>query len=183
MHAARLVWLVLVTCLAASTAAAQSASEQPICWGHASAPWDAAGTGYSITVVVEGPTCAGANGTITVRRPDGLPIWSQSVPVKASVMFQNLEAPRDLDRVLALILSITVKERETLDTVLPEWPEGAPGPLDSFRAADGVRREQWNTWRAAKSPVLRFVWGIETVSVYVLDGDGRIRDVGYYTPG
>jgi hypothetical protein len=154
------------------------AAKQAVCSAQRSVPWPAAGKGYSITAVIEGPTCASASGTVTVRRPDGLPIWSQSVAARGSVEFQHLQSPKDLDAVLTSLL----RTPDGTSGDLPEWADGARFPPRGWYADGQVTRERWNSWRAAKLPVLHFTWGIETDHVYVLDEDGVLREVGGHTP-
>ena len=145
-----------------------------VCSATESGPWKDAGKGYSITIVVEGATCASANMTITVRRPDGLPIWSHAVAARASVMFQDVKAPPDLHTLLAYLLT---QDRFKSD-FLPAW-----GTDSRFHPDPDVTVEQWNAWRAAKLPMLGFTFGIETVHLYLLDEDGTIRAVGGLVPG
>jgi len=144
-----------------------------VCSATESGPWPEAGKGYSITIVVEGATCASANMTITVRRPDGLPIWSHSVAARGSLMFQDVKAPQDLQKVLTSLLT-----RDKLKSdFLPAW-----GSDSRFRPDPGVTAEQWNAWRAAKLPMLAFTFGIETTYLYVLDDGGNIREAGGLVP-
>ena len=154
------------------------AAQQAVCSARRTVPWPAAGKGYSITAIVDGTTCASASGTVIVRRPDGLPIWSHTVAAHGSLEFQDLIAPKDLDAVLKSLLH---KEDYTSD-ILPEWADGAPSPPRGWYAVDQVTRERWNAVRAAKLPVLIFTWGIETNHIYVLEETGGLREVAGHTP-
>jgi hypothetical protein len=154
--------------------ASKAEAAKAACSATESGPWVDAGKGYSIIIVVEGATCASANMTITVRRPDGLPIWSHTVAARASVMFQGVKAPPDLHKLLAYLLT---RDKFKSD-FLPAW-----GTDKRFHPDPGVTAEQWNAWRAAKLPMLGFTFGIETVHLYLLDDDGTIREVGGLVPG
>lgn len=163
---------------------ASAAARQTPCAMRASAPWTAAGKGYSLTMAIDGPTCASATATITVRRPDGLPIWSLPIVVRDSAMFENADTPQALNRALTQRLKLAVDETATSDAFLQEWREGEPYPkgrAPQFPARD-VSRMQWNEWRAAKLPLLLFVPEREAVRMYILEKDGRIVEVGKYVP-
>ena len=162
----------LYRCRAPAVSTAEAA--KAVCSATESGPWPDAGKGYSITIVVEGATCASANMTITVRRPDGLPIWSQSASARGSVMFQDVKAPQDLHTLLAGLLTQNTLKSD----FLPAW-----GTDSRFHPDPGITAEQWNAWRTAKLPMLGFTFGIETVHLYVLDDDGVIRKVGGLVPG
>ena len=103
-----------------------------------------------------GATCASAEMTFTVRRPDWLPIgpWRPS-----SRMFQVVQCAEDL---------------HVLAGCTPKTGMGSifrpAARSDPRLASRQVTREQWNAWRAAKLPTLDFTFGIETVHLYVLDG-------------
>ncbi len=158
------------------------AAKKADCSAVRTEPWSQAGKGYSITATVQGATCASATATFTVRRPDGTPIWSETVSVQWSLMFQDLKTPKDLDKVLAENLKDV---HRFFSDELPEWKQGTERPSEKaqWNEERGVTREMWNAWRAAKRPMLIFAWGIEAQHFYLLEVDGRFRKIGFNVPG
>jgi len=156
-----------------------------VCSGEETAPWLAAGKGYSITVVIDGPTCASAYGAIIIRRPDGLPIWSHSVAAQQSTMFV-LGEPQQLADSLKGLLQMMQGDRLTDSSPLftterlPEWRNGEKSPGCGWYA--DVSQKQWNQWRAAKLPALVLMWGTEDESWYLLNEDGEIHRAGGHIP-
>jgi hypothetical protein len=159
-------------CRAPAVSKAEAA--KAVCSATKSGPWPDAGTGYSITVVVDGETCASAILTVIIRRPDGAPIFTHTVAARWSVMFQDVKAPQDLNQLLQSLLQ---RSKYTSDS-LPAWETDS-----RYRPEPGVTEEQWNAWRAAKLPILAFTWGIETDHIYVLEENGSIREIAGHTPG
>jgi hypothetical protein len=156
-----------------------------VCSGEETAPWVAAGKGYSITVVIDGPTCASAYGAIVIRRPDGLPIWGHSVAAEWSTMFRLAEPQQVADTLKELLRAMQgdrFNDNNAPFTTgeLREWPEGEKSPGCGWRSE--VSQRQWNQWRAAKLPALVFMWGTEEESWYLLDEYGSVRKAGGHTP-
>ena len=154
-----------------------------VCRGRISAPW-AAAPGYTLTLVVDGATCEEAVGFLTVRTPNRWPIWSSPAFSVGSSALQGLRTPADLEGVMNSQVRL---EYTILKTVadLPEWPEGAAygswvrGAVHGT-VKEGVTRDQWQEWRRTKAPLLSLGLGMETYYLYVLDADGRIREIGYF---
>jgi len=97
---------------------------QEVCRSSMSAPW-AAAPGYTLTLVVDGPTCDEAVGFLTVRGPNGVPIWSSpAISVAGSVAFQNMWTRADLETNMDALVQHT--SLITAGDLLHEWPMALP---------------------------------------------------------
>lgn len=173
-------------CRAATVPPERIAQER--CHAEMSTPWTAAGRGYSLTLVVDGPTCDGAVGFLTVRAPDGSPLWSSpAIGLHYSLAFQDVSRA-DLEKAMSAVLNLTPGNGgRTADKVLPDWPDGDASR--SWRNGDaqwyvkeGVTPREWRSWRTAKAPILGVGLGQETYFLFVLDADGKMREAGFVVP-
>src|SRR5262245_39696856 len=88
--------------LAAILAASGTDSRGERCSGRASGPWLAAGSGYTISVEVDGEKCATASAHFLVRRPDGAVILDRTASAQ-TMGFASLE-PGKLDEALTFMV-------------------------------------------------------------------------------
>jgi hypothetical protein len=160
---------------------------QEVCRNSMSAPW-AAAPGYTLTLVVDGATCEEAVGFLIVRRPNRLPIWaSPPMSVAGSLEFQSVQTRADLESEMDKVVRLTHTILHTAGD-LPEWPHGtADGRWSrgavNWYVGEGITPAQWQEWRRTKAPLLALGLGMETYFVYVLDADGRIREIAFFVQG
>jgi hypothetical protein len=177
---------LLATALAVATPAlATSALADEPCRARAEQAWARAGAGYLVEAVADGPTCRNAVIVHVVRRPDGVPVWSDVV--LADWRFPD-EAPRDstaMEKALAQMLVEGLRSVAGSEQ-LPEWKQGEEGTLRRgdtvWYAEAGVERAAWNALRVAKRPVFTYLQGTDSIGVLVLGADGSMTKVGYFVP-
>lgn len=177
---------LLATALAVATPALSTPvlADEP-CRARASVAWARAGAGYLVEAVADGPTCRNAVIVHVVRRPDGVPVWSDVV--LAEWRFAE-DAPRDsaaMEKALAQMLVDGLRGVAGSEQ-LPEWKQGEEGTLRRgdivWYAETGMERAAWNALRVAKRPVFTYLQGTESIGVLVLAADGSVTKAGYFVP-
>jgi hypothetical protein len=150
------------------------------CSMRADGPWQAAGAGYSIAIVVDGATCDAAVALVTLRRPDGLAIWGAWVAVRDNLYFQDGKARADVATAIRRMVSQLGAAADGTTCSFPDWPAGGEiqGGTDfHWQAKPGMTRGIWQDLREAGLPTLVFATGQETSIVLVLERDGSLREV------
>lgn len=158
------------------------------CGGTASTPWTAAGKGWMIEAMADGPTCDGAVATMAIRNAAGEPMfWTSQVAGQTMVLAYKANA-KELSDGLKEWIDPKGSSIQTSDA-LPEWSKGAeaPGKADAefpFMQAEGMDRDTYEAIRAQKAPTFCFVQGMESLNCLVLDKDGVLTSAGIQTfPG
>lgn len=156
------------------------AKSKTACAANATAPWSAAGKGWTIEATAEGRSCDQATATITIRDSEGAPQWAETYSVDQVMVLAGASSPADLeDKILEWVGPLSSTFRTTAD--LPDWPEGTDGPGGEFpfMPDEGLDRSAYGALRSAKAPVFCYVQGMESLACVMADkASGKVTLLG-----
>lgn len=173
--------LVLLAAVAALAVACSPAEEVDVmsegCEARGVSQWTVNDQLFSIEATTEGPDCARAVATLTVRNTSGEPIYTQS-HITSDLMTL---APAVDPAAMNTALTEWVAPETTMSTTsnLPEWAANAdnPGGEFPFYVGEGYTRESYAAMRAVNDPMFCYVQGMESLSC-IIYGDGGIEHIG-----
>ncbi len=143
------------------------------------------GRAYRLEAFSNGPSCALAVVTLTVRAPDGTALWVDAAPAAHLMTFGEVKTLKQMTSALNDWLSQAHVFKTTAE--LPEWKKGEDAPKSGefqFIPDAGVDREYYEQARAGRLPVFCYVQGMESMSCVALSKDGQMTKIGVQTfPG
>lgn len=170
--------LIAAAALALAAMAATTASAKD-CSGIAGTEWRAV-KGWTVGAIAGGPDCAKAVALIVVRDAENNPVWHESF-VAGQVMV--LAYAEDSAAMTTSLAEWVDQSNNTFKTTadLPEWAEGAEQPVFGefpFYPEEGADRDMWTKMRAAKTPVLCYVQGMESMACLTNDPETGFFKIG-----
>ncbi len=173
---------MILTGLATALLAAPSALAAERCGGTASAAWDAAGKGWMIEAMADGPTCDQAVATMVIRNATGEPVFNTSQVANQTMLLAGKTNAKELGDGLKEWIDPKGSNITTSDA-LPEWKKGAEAPGEAgaefpFYPDEGMTQEAYEAIRATKAPTFCYVQGMESLNCLVLDKDGVLTSAG-----
>jgi hypothetical protein len=166
----------------AAAGAAVAQTEQRGCAASAQSIWSTPEGPLTVSATTAGPTCQTAVATLVVRQADEAVLFVHASRVLDPMTLADAVADAQTMQA-ALEDWIAVPETPQTTATLPEWPEGADGPLG---AADGefpfmvepyLDREAYLALRARSAPMFCFVQGRESEACLVAE-NGTIERIG-----
>ncbi len=173
--------LVLLAAFAALAVACSPAEEVDVmsegCDARAFSEWTVNEQLFSIEATTEGPDCARAVATLTVRNTSGEPIYTQSHITSELMTLAPAQNPAAMNTALAEWVAPNATMNST--STLPEWAANSetPGGEFPFYPVEGHTRESYAAMRAANDPMFCYVQGMESLSC-IIYGDGGIEHIG-----
>lgn len=168
---------------AAKTEPAPAPQAAADCAASAARTWTAGGVSYAVTIATTGATCAEAQAALKVAAPDGAVVHEEVLPAATTFELRDATTVEAMSKGLAAVLDAGVDMADT--GTLPAWDKGADGPGGEFPfiPEDGVDRAAYEKLRAAKSPMLCYIQGGESIGCWRLEGP-KMTKIGAQTfPG
>jgi hypothetical protein len=127
----------------------------------------------AVTARAEGPSCAQAVVTLTIRNAAGDPLWTfastyQDMTIGGRSDAPPAVSPADLDRFLASWVDVTLNRSGEL----PEWREGAATLSESVEGISyytELDRDMYEMLRSRNLPQLCFAAAVEASQCLVMD--------------
>lgn len=153
------------------------------CAASATRTWTAAGVAYAVSIATTGATCADAQAALKVTAPDGAVVHQEVLPAATTFELRDAATADAMKTALGAVLDAGTDMADT--SALPAWEKGADGPGGEFPfiPEDGVDRAAYEKLRAAKSPMLCYVQGGESIGCWRLDGAKMIKIGAQTFPG
>jgi len=121
------------------------------CGVHVEAPWrPATGEHFAVSATAEGPDCERATLTLAIRDQQGNLAHVDALYAPEV----GIDATTADDMHTALARWIDPAHGGAMSHDLPDWPKGAPAPLDaSYAPNPELGQARYETWRASSAPV------------------------------
>jgi hypothetical protein len=171
----KLLGLILGMLLIAAGPA--SAAAVPGCEASVGSVWTPAGQRpFRAEAVSHGPSCDKAIVVVTVRGPDGKPLWVDARLAQFVMLFADVTNVR----AMKTALGDWIRQGGQLKTAasLPSWPPGAQQPASGefpFLPDEAVDRDFYESARRAKLPLFCYVQGMESMACVVLKDGGMTK--------
>lgn len=153
------------------------------CAAAAARTWTAGGIAYAVTIATTGATCADAQAALKVTAPDGAVVHEEVLPAETTFELRDATTAEAMTKALAAVLDAGTDMADT--GALPAWDKGADGPDGEFPfiPEDGVDRAAYEKLRAAKTPMLCYVQGGESLGCWRLEGAKMVKIGAQTFPG
>lgn len=135
-----------------------------------------ADTPDTVTAMSEGPSCAQAVITFTVRNAHGDPLWTfantyydlHTGGVPPPGIMPPATSVEDMQKYLDSAANVTTMTSGQL----PDWAEGAEGPADAarpFHYSTAYAREMYEAMRASNRPLICYAAAAEATQCLIID--------------
>jgi len=175
--------LVCIACTPPAAKAPATANAGAGCAAQAARTWAADGTAYAVSIATTGATCAEATALLKVTGPNGVVVHEETLPAAQTFGLRDATTPTDMKTALDETLSSGDGMNTT--AALPEWAEGVDAPGDEFPfiPEPGLDRAAYAALRAARTPMLCYIQGGESLGCWRLDGAVMVKIGAQTFPG
>lgn len=140
--------------------------------------------GHALEAATDGPDCAQAVVTATLRDADGKPVWSETFVTQFVFGLKDATSKGAMDFALAQwIWQEGAQFQTTAD--LPDWTGETPvsGEFPFYPDAPYTDKKLWAETRAAKDPMFCLPQGMESLACFAVRA-GEVVKIGVQTfPG
>lgn len=164
--------------VAVGAASASAPAAAPGCEASVGAVWTPA-TGqrpFRVEAVSHGPSCDRAIVVLTVRGPDGKPLWVDARVGQLVMLFAGVKNTKAMKSALGDWIRQGPQLKNAAS--LPSWPPGAERPASGefpFLPDEAVDRDFYESARRAKLPLFCYVQGMESMACVVLKDGGMMK--------
>ena len=177
---AAVAWALGACSPPAATTTQVEAAAPNVCAASVDAQWSRPGSAMlSVNAATRGANCAEALATLTIRGPDGAPLYFETYPTAQVMVLAPAQSPAAMQAALAEWLDQSNPMIKTSDD-LPVWKATDEMPASGefpFYVAEGMGREQYNALRRRNVAVFCFVQGMESETCLALENN-RLTKIG-----